>query len=89
MDQEFAKSFVSVLKKKLEKRSYVPWRDRFGPGYLIVPIKHPWFDRMAVQEMKEVWKTSVVTDIGCFRSVYIAFPSLGNIRFYRWPIKSV
>lgn len=44
MDNVFAGSFVSVVKKKLEKKSYIPWRDRHGPGYLIVPIMYPWFD---------------------------------------------
>jgi hypothetical protein len=87
MDKRFAKSFASVLKKKLEKTSYIPWRDRYGPGYLILPIKHPWFDRTTVGIMKEVWRTCTVKDIGCFRSIYIAFPSLGRIGFKRWPIK--
>jgi len=40
MDDAFAASFLSVVKKKLEKRSYIPWRDRYGPGYLVVPVPH-------------------------------------------------
>jgi hypothetical protein len=87
MDENFARNFVSVLKKKLEKTSYVPWRDKYGPGYLIVPIKHPWFDGETVRLMKEAWADCLVNDIGCFRSVRIAFPSLNKIRFFRWPKK--
>lgn len=87
MDQDFVPNFVSVLKKKLEKKSYVPWRDKYGPGYLIVPIKYPWFDRETVRLMKEAWTDCLVDDIGCFRSIRIAFSSLNKIRFLRWPKK--
>ena len=85
MDQSLAFNFVSVLKKKLEKKSYVPYRDKYGPGYLIVPIRHPWFDGETVRLMKEAWNDCTVNDIRCFRSVRIAFPSLNKISFYRWP----
>ena len=84
MDNEFASNFVSVVKKKLEKESYVPWRDQYGTGYLVVPIKHPWFDRQTVGHMKDEWAALPVNDLGCFRSVYIAFQSQNAIRFSRW-----
>ena len=87
MNQNFALNFVSVLKKKLEKTSYVPWRDKYGPGYLIVPIKHPWFDGETVRLLKKAWVDCSVNDIGCFRSVRIAFHSRNKIRFFRWPKK--
>jgi hypothetical protein len=87
MDRNFVSKFVSVVKKKLEKTSYVRWRDKYGPGYLIVPIKHPWFDGETVRLMKKAWADCAVNDIGCFRSVRIAFPSRNEIRFFRWPKK--
>jgi hypothetical protein len=87
MDSVFAASFVSVVKKKLEKKSYVPWRDQYGPGYLVVPIKHIWFDGQTVGCMKEAWAASTINDLGCFRSVYIAFPSNNAIKFSRWSTK--
>jgi hypothetical protein len=74
MDISFAKSFVSVIKKKLEKKSYVPWLEQYGPGYLVIPIKHPWFDGQTVRLMKKASAGCCVNDIGCFRSVHIAFP---------------
>lgn len=53
IDKQFTTSFVSVLKKKLEKASYENYRDRYGPGYLIIPIKHPWFDGATADMMKK------------------------------------
>lgn len=87
MDNAFARSFVSVVKKKLEKQSYVPSRDQYGTGYLVVPIKHPWFDGQTVSHMKDAWAASTVNDLGCFRSVYIAFQSQNTIRLSRLPTK--
>ena len=87
MDNAFAGNFVSVVKKKLEKKSYATWRDQHGPGYLVVPIKHPWFDGQTVGYMKDAWAASTINDLGCFRSVYIAFPSSNAIKLSRWPTK--
>jgi hypothetical protein len=87
MDQIFALNFVSVLKKKLEKTSYVPLRDKYGPGYLIVPVKHPFFSGETVRLLKKAWVDCSVNNTGCFRSVRIAFPSRNEIRFFRWPKK--
>jgi hypothetical protein len=87
MDQNFALNFISVLKKKFEMKSYVSYRDKYGPGYLIVPIRHPWFNGDTVRFMKQAWVDCSVNDIGCFRSVRIAFRSAKKIRFLRWPKK--
>ena len=85
MDQEFAENFVQVVKNKLEKTSYIYWRDKYGPGYLIIPIKHPWLDDTTIQLMKQEWTKASINDIGCFRSVRIAFSSINRIQFMRWP----
>ena len=87
MDNNFAHNFVSVVKKKLEKKSYVPWQTKHGPGYLVIPIEHPWFDQQTVSSMKAAWESYKINDLGCFRGVYIAFPSRNEIKFSRWPIK--
>ncbi|MBE0434234.1 MAG: hypothetical protein IBX56_00340 [Methylomicrobium sp.] len=85
MDSAFAEKFVSVVRKKLEKQSYRPSFESYGQGYLIVPIKHPWFDAQTVRLMKDAWVHSTINDLGCFRSVYIAFQSKNGIKFSRWP----
>ena len=86
MDKTFAKSFVKVIKKKLEKESYVQWRDLYGPGYLIVPIKHPWFNEQTIAFMKEAYGKCVIKNLGCFRSISIAFQARGEIKFSRWRV---
>ena len=58
-----------------------------GPGYLVVPIKYIWFDKNTVRCMREAWAATPVNDLGCFRSVCIAFPSNNSIKFSRWSIK--
>jgi hypothetical protein len=88
MDHEFAKSFASVIKKKFEKTSYLEWRDRYGPGYLIIPIKHPWFDKVTIMLMKEALAFCSINNLGCFRRVYIAFSSINRIKFLRWSLKT-
>ena len=87
MDNEFARNFVAVVKKKLEKDSYIEWRDKYGPGYLVVPIKHLWFDARTVKQMKIEWTASKFDDLGCFRGIYIAFQSNGAIKLSRWSAK--
>jgi hypothetical protein len=84
MDQCFAHNFVSVVKNKLEKKSYVKWQELFGPGYLVIPIKYPWFDGQTLNLMRDVWSGCSVIDLGCFRSVYIAFNSRNEIKICRW-----
>jgi len=88
MDQEFVNNFISVIKKKLEKTSYLEWREKYGPGYLIIPIKHPFFERQTVTFMKEALAVCSINDLGCFRRIYIAFSSMNRIRFSRWSVKT-
>ena len=87
IDEHFAQSFVSVVKKKLEKKSYVPCRTEHGPGYLVIPIQNPLFDKQTVAAMKDAWEDCDLNDLGCFRSIHIAFPALNEIKFSRWPTK--
>lgn len=84
MDDSFTQNFINVVKKKLEKPSYIELLNDFGPGYLVVPIKHPWFNDVTLNFMKDAWRNTKIDDTGCFRSIYIAFPSMNKTRFYRW-----
>jgi len=34
-DKQFAARFVDVVRKKLEKKSYIPSKQKYGPGYLL------------------------------------------------------
>ena len=87
MDRQFARSFVDVLSRKLAKRSYVPFRDCYGPGYLVVCEQHPFFDASTIDEMRETWKRDRPTaDLGCFRAIYIAHRAGNGRGFLRWRV---
>ncbi|PHR47907.1 hypothetical protein [Cycloclasticus sp.] len=93
-DRTAAKNFVAVVKKKLEKRSYLPIAKEYGPGYLVIPIRNPFFDESTIRLMKEEWDKTEVNDLGCFKSVRISYqPKIGITvqpywKFYLWPKKS-
>ena len=69
-DAQFARNFVDVVRKKLEKKSYETFRDRYGPGYLVVSIQNPHFSRHTALAIQKAWTTAIIKDRGCFRSIY-------------------
>lgn len=84
-DKTFARRFVKTLSSKLKKRSYLPFFKRYGAGYLIVSVQHQWFDGQTLREMKDLWHaTQPVANLGCFREVYVAFPSMNRLAFKRF-----
>lgn len=84
-DEVFAANFIDLVRQKLEKTSYEKFRDQYGPGYLVVRVMYPLFGAWTMQLMKDAWMRALVTDKGCFRSVYIAFRSRNGLAFMRWP----
>ena len=84
-DKVFAKRFVKVVKKKLEKSTYVPFRDKYGPGYLVIPIFYPLLDSSTIDAINQEWKiTGNVDDRGCFRSVRYSWQSQRRWTLKRW-----
>ncbi|TPJ59959.1 hypothetical protein [Mesorhizobium sp. B2-6-1] len=82
MDEQLADRFVAVLQDKLAKRSYLPFAQQHGPGYLVLPVMSPFaFDRHTKHLIRQKWNSSPRTDIGCFRGVFLSLP-VGGIR--RW-----
>lgn len=84
MDHEFASKFVIAVKSKMEKKGYLPFRDEYGPGYLVVSIQHPFLDAHTFQCIREAWRGSLVDDLGCFRSIYVTFRANKGYRVIRW-----
>jgi hypothetical protein len=81
----FVQRLVTLLAKKLSKSSYVGCRDTYGPGYLIVSIQYPFFDKDVVARLGRAWDESRIVDRGCFRSVYFAHRVFGGeYRITRW-----
>ncbi len=87
MDALFARRFAQALANKLKKRSYLPSLKKYGQGYLLVPIQHPFFNGNTVEEMKEFWRArQPVENLRCFKEVYIAFSSLNRRTFRKWHV---
>ena len=85
MEKMFAHRFVQALANKLKKRTYLPFLEQYGRGYLIIPMHHLWFDASTVREMKNLWRQQQpVEDLGCFKEVYITFSSLNRPAYRRW-----
>lgn len=89
-DKRLASRFVDILAKKLNKASYDPVVERYGPGYLVIPLVTVpgLFDMSTVDAMRWKWSKCKPTDRGSFRSVYIAYRdvSRGSCWFQRWPL---
>lgn len=84
MDHEFASRFVLAVKSKMEKKGYVPFREKYGPGYLVVSIQYPFLDAHTFQCIREEWRRGQVDDLGCFRSVYVTCRVDNGYRLIRW-----
>jgi len=82
-DAQFAERFVDVIRKKLEKKSYLPSKQAYGPGYLLVPVMYPLFNSESLWYMKEAWARTQIKDLGCFRSVYMTLRA-GPVQVQRW-----
>lgn len=82
-DKKFAARFVDVVRKKLEKQSYLPSMQAYGPGYLVVPIMYPLFNPHSLWCMKKAWSHTRIENLGCFRSVYMSI-QMGRGPIVRW-----
>lgn len=87
MDQEFASKFVKSVKSKLEKKGYIPFRETYGPGYLVVSIHYPFLAADTMQLVEDEWALTTVNNLGCFRSVYVTFRVFKGYRVVRWKVK--
>ena len=84
MTPEFSRNFADAVQKKLEKKSYLPFRDQLGPGYLVVSVQFPFFDRDTLFFMRRAWDSLRVADLGCFRSVYLLYRVYEGYKVERW-----
>lgn len=84
MTPEFAKKFVSVVQAKLQKTTYEQFRDRYGPGYLVVSIQFPFFGKDALDYIEKEWWQNSVHNLGCFRSIYITYRIFHGYKVVKW-----
>lgn len=86
-DATFANSFVGTLSKKLTKSSYLPIAKKYGPGYLVVNVDYPLFDRRAHRKAKELWTQGRPwPDKGCFREVFLRIRMFQGYAFQTWVV---
>ena len=86
-DRQFAERFVAAVSSKLVKSSYRAITKEFGPGYLLVGVQHPWFDRNTIARMTERWNEGQPwPNRGSFSSVFLAYSSMGRRQFQPWKI---
>lgn len=86
-DLNFANSFVASLSKKLEKTSYLPFAKKYGPGYLVVNVDYPLFDRRAHRTAKDLWAEGRPwPNRGCFREVFLRFRIFHGHAFQTWTV---
>lgn len=81
---EFANSFVTAVQNKLEKATYEPFRNAYGPGYLLVSIQFPFFGKDAFDFIYREWCKREFQDRGCFRSIYLAYRVFDGYRVTKW-----
>ena len=83
-DGKFAKQFVSVVKKKLEKPTYEPFYQKHGKGYLVVSVKYPLFGVDTLKTIQRIWDETQVLDKSFFKSIYITYPIFGRYKTSLW-----
>jgi hypothetical protein len=72
-DAKFSANFAAVVKKKLEKTSYVTFSDKYGQGYLVVSIQYPFFSKRTHRQMHKALSALSINDQLHFRSIYLAY----------------
>lgn len=84
-DATFAHSFVEALSSKLAKESYLPTVREYGPGYLVVNIEYPLFDRRAYDAARELWwEGRPWRNNGYFREVFLRVQRAEGYAFKTW-----
>ena len=87
MDYQLVPEFIRLLHEKLSKRTYIPFRQKYGQGYLVIGMQAPFFDGDTITLMKAACRREDWSDdLGCFASVFIGFRSQRKLVFYEWRI---
>lgn len=83
-DEQFSQSFISAVGAKLEKKNYAEFRDRYGPGYLIVSVQNPLFGKDTLLTISDHWRALTIDDQKCFRSIYLTYRAGSEYKIQRW-----
>jgi hypothetical protein len=83
-DAQFSANFVATVKKKLEKKSYEPFRDKYGPGYLVVSVQYPLYGRDTSRFMQKAWESTAIANLRYFRSIYLVVRRYKGYQVILW-----
>lgn len=83
-DAAFSARFVQAVHSKLQKATYQPAFQKYGPGYLVVAIQYPLYNRQTMRFMREAWAASQAQDRGYFRAIYLTYRVFQGYRVTRW-----
>ena len=73
------------MTNKLAKTSYGPFAQKYGPGYLVVNVNYPMYDRRAHQRARELWdRGRPWKDLGHFREIVLRIRVFRGYRFQTW-----
>ena len=83
-DEELANRFIKVLKDKLTKPSYLPFKRRCGPGILVIGMRSPFFNQETVVIMREKYQAENWSDdLKCFEKIYITAKGYNPLEWCR------
>ena len=84
MDKHFANQFVKNLHKKLIKKSYSPFKNKYGAGILLINLEYPWLTQETFDDIiKCCENTDWSDDLSNFHEIYIVYPSINKKAFTR------
>ena len=83
-DAQFAANLVAAIKRKVQKKSYEPLRDKYGAGYLVVSVQYPLFTRDTLALIETTWNKTRIANRKCFRSIYLVRQAYDGYRIRRW-----
>lgn len=85
MDEYFANVFVENLHKKLTKKSYTPFKNKYGAGILLVNLENPFLDQDTFDDISKCCEnTDWSDDLSNFSEVFIAYPSMNKKAFVKF-----
>lgn len=83
-----ASVLLDLMKDKLSKSSYIPYKKKYGKGYLVISERDPYFDRQTIEAIDLITENSLIpNDKRCFKGVFLAIRNqnglaFGEIRYY-------
>lgn len=72
-DRRIAMELMALLQKKLTNCSYRPFYEKYGPGFLVISERDPFFDDATIAEIDRISEElKISNDLGYFKKLYLA-----------------